>query len=182
MSENTSEKAIFHDWIFSIELPEKILENLCELFPGADLYTFKRDYENLPPNIANRHVFDSELSGNYPEIWKHIEKFEKEGSKLPLNEYKVIITNSVGPMRWVKEAGTEFPKHLAYIPSPYPFIHEKFENIKKIKYLGTLFSRFSENTFLALYVLDFLDFSVYSVGRCLVMSLVFSSGFENKSK
>jgi glycosyltransferase involved in cell wall biosynthesis len=51
--------ALVHDWLTGMRGGEKCLEVLCEIFPGADLYTLVHRRGSVSPVIESRRVHES---------------------------------------------------------------------------------------------------------------------------
>jgi len=142
---------ILHDWIYNFSEPEYILKQFNEMYPEAFIHTLHynkdivNDYFNL--ELFSKSKLKYEKSG----IWKHIQKFPVELNKIKKNkdllETDLIITNSKGPMRWIKTSKKKenqtFPFQLAFLYEPYPFIYLDYEQLKDSKSLGTFWDKFS---------------------------------------
>ena len=49
--------ALIHDWLTGMRGGEKVLEVLCDLYPGADIFTLVHDRGSVSPRIE-RHRID----------------------------------------------------------------------------------------------------------------------------
>jgi glycosyltransferase involved in cell wall biosynthesis len=89
--------ALVHDWLTGMRGGEKCLEVLCEIFPGADLYTLVHRRGSVTPTIENRRVIESWIArlpfgrshyrafvGLYPRA---IESFD-------LSDYDLVVSTS----------------------------------------------------------------------------------------
>src|SRR6187402_1382640 len=54
--------AIVHYWLVNHRGGEKVLEEICKLFPTADIYTLMYDPEKVSPFIRTRRIFTSFLN------------------------------------------------------------------------------------------------------------------------
>lgn len=145
--------AVTHDWVISIGQREKMLERFSEIFPSAALFTLRADRSLLTPNQMRHRLFDAGIGG-YRRMWDYIEKFPKETAKFDFNHYELVITNSMGPFRWVKkekreDAGGCF--QVAYFYEAYPYL---WEDDEKARQLGTFWSKFDEEDRAAFRELD----------------------------
>ena len=49
--------AIIHYWLINMRGGEKVLENICELFPEADIYTHIYDKNNISNKINTHNIY-----------------------------------------------------------------------------------------------------------------------------
>lgn len=54
--------ALIHDWLLGMRGGEFCLENLCKLFPEAEIYTAFYDRENIAERISSKKVFVSSFN------------------------------------------------------------------------------------------------------------------------
>lgn len=89
--------ALVHDWLTGMRGGEKVLEEMCKIYPDADLYTLVHIKGSVSKIIENRKIFESFL-GRFPLAdkkyrWylplmpKAIESFNLEG-------YDLVISSS----------------------------------------------------------------------------------------
>ncbi|MCP4150506.1 MAG: glycosyltransferase family 4 protein [bacterium] len=119
--------AIIHDWLNGMRGGEKVLEEILELFPGADIFTLFLEKENISTQITKHKITASNLN-KYKFIrnrYKHflpllpstIEDFD-------LKDYEVIISTS----HCVAKGVIPYPGtlHISYIHSPMRYIWDRY--------------------------------------------------------
>ena len=111
--------ALVHDWLTGMRGGEKCLEVLCELFPGADLYTLLHVPGSVSPTIEDRRIFTSfvqrlPLSSRWyrhylPLMPSAVESFD-------LGRYDLVISTS----HCVAKGAIPAPGalHLSYVHTP----------------------------------------------------------------
>ena len=132
--------ALLHDWMIEADLRLFVLEKLCQMFQEAEIFTLSNSIELLPPNIAARQIHDARLPGKRREMWKDIEKFPKALKKFNLAEFDLIISNTIGPMRWFDKQPHQ--KHISITYGPYPFLHVDLGRVANRKSIFKFFNRF----------------------------------------
>lgn len=96
--------AIVHYWLVSMRGGEKVVEQLCELFPQADLYTLVARPENLSETIR-RHKLTTSFLQRLPGGVKHYQKllplmpFAIE--QFDLNGYDLVISSDTNVTKGV---------------------------------------------------------------------------------
>jgi glycosyltransferase involved in cell wall biosynthesis len=111
--------AIVHYWLITRRGGEKVLENLLQIFPNADIYTLFYDPSTCGSYIKGQKVYSSVL--NIPILRKHHQKvfplYPLGIRSLKLREdYDLIISSESGPAKGISK-----PKdtpHICYIHTP----------------------------------------------------------------
>jgi glycosyltransferase involved in cell wall biosynthesis len=113
--------AIVHDWCPSFRGGERVLAQLCRLFPGGDVYTL---FDFLPRDIKDEHfpgvTFNTSAANRLPMVEKYyrslffscpflIEQFD-------VTNHDVVITSSAAFSRGVLTRPDQ--PHLCYVHSP----------------------------------------------------------------
>jgi glycosyltransferase involved in cell wall biosynthesis len=113
--------AIVHDWCPTFRGGERVLAQLCKLFPGADVFTL---FDFLPPEIKSEHfpgvAFHTSVANRLPMVEKFyrslffacpflIEQFDVTG-------YDAVISSSAAFSRGVLTRPDQ--PHLCYVHSP----------------------------------------------------------------
>jgi glycosyltransferase involved in cell wall biosynthesis len=113
--------AIVHDWCPAFRGGERVLAQLCRLFPGADVFTL---FDFLPSNIKEEFfsgvIFHTSVANRLPMVDKFyralfffcpflIEQFDVTG-------YDVVISSSAAFARGVMTRPDQ--PHLCYVHSP----------------------------------------------------------------
>lgn len=119
--------AIVHDWLVRPGGAERVLANLLNLFPKADLFVLFHIPGAVSLEIESkikRTSFIQRLPGlrdHYPE---YLPLFPKAVESLPLNGYDLIISSSYCVAKGAK-AG-RWAKHICYCHTPMRYVwHQK---------------------------------------------------------
>lgn len=126
--------AILHYWLVTDRGGEKVLKNILELFPKADIYTLFYDEEACGHIVKGHQVYVSTL--NKPFIRRHYQVlfpfYPFAIRSLELREkYDLLISSESGPIKGI--ANPDNVAHLCYIHTPmrycWGYAHEYLKNI-----------------------------------------------------
>lgn len=113
--------AIVHDWCPAFRGGERVLAQLCKLFPSADVFTL---FDFLPPEVKEEYfahvVFHTSVANRLPMVDKYyrslfflcpflVEQFD-------VTNYDVVISSSAAFSRGVLTRPDQ--PHLCYVHSP----------------------------------------------------------------
>ena len=129
--------AIAHYWLVTMRGGEKVLEELCKLFPQADIYTNVYAPEKISDTIKSHKVYTTRIN-SWPFARKLYQKYmpfmPKALMELDLTGYDLIISSESGPAKGVCPAPDAF--HLCYCHTPMRYLwdmyHEYFRKSKPI--------------------------------------------------
>jgi glycosyltransferase involved in cell wall biosynthesis len=120
--------ALVHDWLTGMRGGEKVLEVLCELYPGAPLYTLLHNKGSVSPIIENRDIhtsfidrlpFKTERYRNYlPLFPRAIESFDFSG-------YDLILSTSHAVAKGARPASGAL--HICYCHTPMRYVWEMYD-------------------------------------------------------
>ncbi len=120
--------ALVHDWLTGMRGGEKCLEVLCELFPGAPIFTLLAYPEQLSETIRRHEIRTSFLQRmpfsrngyrNYlPLFPRAIESFD-------LDEFDLVVSTSHAVAKGVIPAPRAL--HISYIHTPMRYIWNMFD-------------------------------------------------------
>jgi glycosyltransferase involved in cell wall biosynthesis len=125
--------AFIHDWLNGMRGGEKVLEELLDFFPKADIFTLFYEKQNISDKINNHQVFASTLN-KYRLIrkrYKHFLPFFPAAiESFDLTSYDVVISTS----HCVAKGIIPDPDavHISYIHSPMRYIWDQYYS-----YFGT---------------------------------------------
>ena len=112
--------AIVHYWLLNMRGGEKVVEALCRLLPGADLFTLFYDPERVSPFIRAHRVHSSFLQPfrkHYrillPAMPLALESFD-------LREYDLVVSSESGPAKGVITPSTA--RHVCYCHTPMRYL------------------------------------------------------------
>ena len=91
--------AIIHYWLVGMRGGERVLEQLCLMFPQADIYTHVADPSKLSP-LLRRHKITETFIGRLPGAKKHYQKYlalmPRALESLDLSGYDLVISSESG--------------------------------------------------------------------------------------
>lgn len=115
--------ALIHDWLTGMRGGERCLESLCELFPGADIFTLLHMKGSVSKAIEERRIRTSAIqtlplaATRYryylPLFPSAIERFNLDG-------YDLVISSSHCVAKGVKPPSRAL--HIAYVHTPMRYI------------------------------------------------------------
>tara|TARA_R110001592_G_scaffold16881_3_gene71426 strand:- start:39108 stop:40256 length:1149 start_codon:yes stop_codon:yes gene_type:complete len=120
MSDTKMKVAVIHDWLPLIAGAERVLEQILQVFPGADVYTL---FDFLDDD--QRKIFgDSKITTSYLNKWPKVHKYYRK--LLPfcplaiedfdLSEYDLIVSSSHAVAKGVITGAEQI--HISYVHSP----------------------------------------------------------------
>ena len=129
--------AIVHYWLVTMRGGEKVLEELCKLFPQADIFTNVYDESKISETIKSHKIFTTKIN-KWPMAKKMYQKYmpfmPKALMDLDLTGYDLVISSESGPAKGVVPSPNAF--HLCYCHTPMRYIwdmyHEYFRKSKPI--------------------------------------------------
>ncbi len=115
--------AFVHDWLTGMRGGERCLEAMCELFPGADIYTLVHIPGSVPGSIENCRIRTSFLQ-HFPFIRTHYRYYlplmPRAIESFCLRGYDLVISSSHCVAKGVRIAGST--PHLCYCYTPMRYI------------------------------------------------------------
>lgn len=119
--------AIVHYWLVTMRGGEKVLEELCRMYPEADIFTLVCDREKLSPLLKSKRIFTSFLQ-RIPGARKYYTKllplmpFALE--EFDLQGYDLVISSESGPAKAVLTRPDAV--HVCYCHSPMRYIWDHY--------------------------------------------------------
>lgn len=123
--------AIIHYWLVSMRGGEKVVEALCDLYPGADIFTLVYDKESVSEKIRERTVKTSFLQHipgaihNYQSLLPlmpfALESFDLSG-------YDLIISSESGPAKGI--IPPPHAPHICYCHSPMRYLWDHYQTYR----------------------------------------------------
>jgi glycosyltransferase involved in cell wall biosynthesis len=111
--------AIAHYWLIQERGGEKVLRNLLELFPQADVYTLFYDANKMGEMLKGHRVYTSKLDHAWlrPHYTKCFPLYPQAVKSLSLKQnYDLLISSESGPIKGIRKP--EHTKHLCYTHTP----------------------------------------------------------------
>ncbi len=123
--------AIVHHWFIGYRGGEKVIENLLELYPQADLFTLFWEPDKLPAIFRQRKVTTSFL--NKYSFFKHNHRLALPFMPLALEQldlrgYDLVISSESGPAKGVLADPEAL--HICYCNSPMRYIWDMFHEYR----------------------------------------------------
>jgi len=129
--------ALIHDWLNGMRGGEKVLEEIIELFPGADVFTLFLEPDKISAKIRRQKIFTSGLN-RYSLIRRRyqmfLQFFPRAVESFDLSQYDLLISSS----HCVAKGAIPAPqaRHFCYIHSPMRYIWDQYPHYTRN--LGTL--------------------------------------------
>ncbi|WP_299734045.1 glycosyltransferase [uncultured Tateyamaria sp.] len=119
--------AIVHYWLVGMRGGEKVIEELCRIFPDADIFTHVADPSNLSDTI-NRHTITESFIARLPGARKHYQKYlplmPRAIEGFDLTGYDLVISSEAGPAKGVITDPDAL--HLCYVHSPMRYLWDQY--------------------------------------------------------
>jgi glycosyltransferase involved in cell wall biosynthesis len=116
--------AIVHYWLLNMRGGEKVVEALCRLLPGADIFTLFYDPDRVSETIRGHRVrasFLQPLRKGYrsllPLMPMALESFD-------LREYDLVVSSESGPAKGV--ITTSNARHVCYCETPMRYLWDMY--------------------------------------------------------
>ena len=123
-STNNVRVAIVHYWLLGMRGGEKVVEALCRLAPGADIFTLFYDPEKVSPLIRSRRVTASFLN---PMRWCYrslLPLMPMALEHFDLREYDLVISSESGPAKGVITGSST--RHVCYCHTPMRYLWDQY--------------------------------------------------------
>jgi glycosyltransferase involved in cell wall biosynthesis len=142
--------ALVHDWLTSMRGGEKVLEVLCELFPGADLFTLVHRRGSVSAAIEGRRVttsFVQRLPFAAARYRSYLPLFPFAIEQFSFDGYDLVVSSSHCAAKAVVVPGRT--RHIAYCHSPMRYAWDQFEEYFGPARVGARMSRWVYRPMLA---------------------------------
>ena len=119
--------AIIHYWLVGMRGGEKVLEQLCAIFPQADIFTHAYRPDKISPQIRRHRVITTSV-GRLPMADRLYQKYlpfmPAALDALDLSNYDLVLSSEAGPAKGVITP-VDVP-HLCYCHSPMRYIWDQY--------------------------------------------------------
>jgi glycosyltransferase involved in cell wall biosynthesis len=130
--------AIVHYWLLNMRGGERALERLCELLPGADIFTLFYDPDKVSPFLRSHKITASFLNP-LKRFHRHLlplmplalEQFDLRG-------YDLVVSSESGPAKGVITSATT--RHVCYCHTPMRYLWDLYPMYQK-EVLRTMWKR-----------------------------------------
>lgn len=123
-----SRVAVVHDWLTGMRGGEKVLEEILEAFPGAELFTLFHFPETASPAIESRTIHTSSLqrlAGRVSDYRKLLPLFPRAVRQWDLGSFDLIVSSSHCVAKGVDAKGRP---HLSYCHTPMRYMWDRFDD------------------------------------------------------
>ncbi len=124
--------AIVHYWLVGTAGGERVLESLCELFPGAHLFTHVYDPSAVSQTIRSHQVTTTFIN-SLPKAKTHYQWYlplmPLALDRLDLREFDLVISSESGPAKGV--LANPDATHICYCHSPMRYVWDMYPDYAK---------------------------------------------------
>lgn len=124
--------ALVHYWLVTMRGGEKVLEELLELFPGADIFTHVVKPEALSEKLRAatiRTSFIAKLPGSQKHYQKYLPLMPMALEQLDLRGYDLVISSESGPAKGVITDADAI--HVCYCHSPMRYLWNMYHDYRE---------------------------------------------------
>ena len=123
--------ALVHYWLVGMRGGEKVLEELCRMFPGADIHTHVAVPEKLSETLR-AHRIEESFVGRLPfarRLYQHyLPLMPRALEQVDLSGYDLVISSESGPAKGVIPAPEA--AHLCYCHSPMRYLWDQYHTYR----------------------------------------------------
>ncbi len=119
--------AIVHYWLVGMRGGEKVVEQLCRLFPDADIYTHVYSPKHISKTIAKHRVFTTSIQSmpfSRRLYSKYVSFMPAALERLDLSAYDIVISSEAGPAKGVITRPDAL--HICYCHSPMRYMWDQY--------------------------------------------------------
>ena len=121
--------AIIHYWLVGMRGGEKVVQELCKIYPQADIYTHAYNPKEISDTI-NKHNIKTTFIQNLPFAQKKYQSYlpfmPLALEQLDLRGYDLVISSESGPSKGVITDPNSL--HLCYCHSPMRYIWDMYQD------------------------------------------------------
>jgi glycosyltransferase involved in cell wall biosynthesis len=120
--------ALVHDWLTGLRGGERVLEQLCQLYPGADVFTLVHVPGSCGPIIERHHITTSFLQ-RMPlaqRRYRHyLPLFPLAIERLDLRGYDLVVSTSHAVAKGCRPPPGAL--HVSYVHTPMRYVWDQFD-------------------------------------------------------
>jgi len=124
--------ALIHYWLVGMRGGEKVLEELCEMFPQADIFTHVVVPDRLSPTLRQHRIITTSVARLpfAPKLYqKYLPLMPRALEEIDLTGYDLVISSEAGPAKGVI-APPDAP-HLCYCHSPMRYLWDQYHTYRQ---------------------------------------------------
>lgn len=115
--------AIVHYWLVTMRGGEKVVAELCRLYPQADIFTHVVDPDAMDPAILRHRIetsFVARLPGARKRYKAYLPLMPLALEQFDLSGYDLVISSEAGPAKGVMAPADAL--HVCYVHSPMRYV------------------------------------------------------------
>lgn len=117
--------AVIHYWLIGMRGGERVLEQILQCYPEADVFTHVLDPDRISDRIRSHKITES-FVGRLPGARKHYQKYlgfmPRALEEFDLSGYDLIISSESGPAKGVLAPPSAL--HVCYCHTPMRYIYD----------------------------------------------------------
>lgn len=118
--------ALVHDWLTGLRGGERVLEQLCLLYPEADVFTLVHVPGSCGPIIERHRIVTSFLDRLPRRSYRHyLPLFPLAVERFDLRAYELVLSTSHAVAKGCRPAPSA--THVAYIHTPMRYVWDQFD-------------------------------------------------------
>lgn len=124
--------ALVHYWLVTMRGGEKVLEELCRLYPQADIFTHVLAPDKISDTIKSHKIttsFIARLPGAVQHYQKYLPLMPLALEQLDLRGYDLVISSESGPAKGVITG--EDALHLCYCHTPMRYLWNMYHDYRE---------------------------------------------------
>jgi glycosyltransferase involved in cell wall biosynthesis len=117
---------------------ERVLEQICDMYPDADIFTHVVDYKKISAKLRNRRIyttFIAQLPFAKSQYQKYLPLMPRALESLDLGAYDLVISCEAGPAKGVITRPDA--THVTYCHSPLRYIWDQYHEYRRASGIGT---------------------------------------------
>jgi glycosyltransferase involved in cell wall biosynthesis len=118
--------ALVHDWLTGLRGGERVLEQLCLMYPDADVFTLVHVRGSCGPIIERHRIVTSFLDRLPKRTYRHyLPFFPLAVEGFDLSAYELVISTSHAVAKGCRPA--KGATHVAYVHTPMRYVWDQFD-------------------------------------------------------
>jgi glycosyltransferase involved in cell wall biosynthesis len=118
--------ALVHDWLTGLRGGERVLEQLCLLYPEADIYTLVHVRGSCGEIIERHRIFTSFLDLLPKRVYRHyLPLFPAAIESFDLSRYDLVVSTSHAVAKGCRPGRDSV--HVAYIHTPMRYLWDQYD-------------------------------------------------------
>ncbi len=120
--------AIVHYWLLNRRGGEKVVDALCRILPGADIFTLFLDPRTLSPELQRHKITSSFLNPLRRHYRSLLPLMPMALESLDLRGYDLVVSSESGPAKGVITSSST--RHLCYCHTPMRYLWDLYPDYR----------------------------------------------------